>query len=90
MDSGACARVPSCSSTALGHLGEAAECCPSRTDGYLPCCPLVCTFDGLHCLPEGRSDAVALELCLARLEAGGRTHGDLPAAASELLCRRGH
>lgn len=85
----ACSAVPSCRSSAPGLLGEDALCCPTRASGYLPCCPLQCSFDGIHCLPDGRSDAAALRLCLSRLHVDGRTHGDMPTAASELLCRYG-
>ncbi len=85
----ACNRVLSCSSTQLGLIGDGALCCPTRASGYLPCCPLQCSFDGLHCLPEGRSDAAALRHCLSRLHVSGRTPGDTPDLASVLLCRYG-
>ena len=43
-----------------------AECCPARDGTYLPCCPLVCAFNGVSCLPVGRTDVIAVRTCCTR------------------------
>ena len=63
-----------------------ARCCPAPDGSYVPCCPLDCAFDGLRCGPVGRTDAVAVRACAARLRPDGKDHWEVGAGPGALLC----
>ena len=81
-----CDAHPLCGLTGMDVPGS--SCCPSANGSFQACCPLVCEFDGLRCLPVGRTDVGADEQCAERLKVPGVAPvWALPAGAAMLLCQ---
>lgn len=83
----ACGFSATCSRRGL--RGPGMECCPARDGTFLACCALECSFDGIHCLPVGRSDVLADQACALRLSPDGKSHFDLSDGAGDMLCQSG-
>ena len=63
-----CDRHSSCLTNIPGAADNSdLNCCPSYNGNFLNCCPLICEFNGLHCVSKHRNDVSAFVQCAERI-----------------------